>query len=416
MSEAADDPIIKIEPQEYPIEDIKQEIEEEYESCSEDDKTCLNRFMNSIVKIEEDVEPELIQTAPYKCDKCYRTFRKLHYLEQHVSNYCHKDPYCSKSFSDASALEIHIKSHTGEKHFTCTKCDKAFTEKYHLDQHICASAREQILNSNESSNQKRNIRAHTAKGPGERLHICKICDKTFTQLGSLKLHMLIHTGERPHICQICDKTFARLSTLKSHMLIHTGVRPNKCKVCVIQASGVMGRKCIVPGCSNTRKNTILHRFPQNSSVLVEWLKRIQLLVLNTMSWADVYQKKRVCTERFGETCRMPGSWNGSNLKLGSLPIEHGGIHERPFFTAHYPVQSTSDERAVVKHSEIVIKCGISLLHSGLLDVLSLIEETYSVHKYLKMSEAANDPIIKIEPQEYPIKTIKQEIKEDPESS
>lgn len=97
-------------------------------------------------------------------------------------------------------------------------------------------------------------------------------------------------------------------------------------VIVIQASGVMGRKCIVPGCSNTRKNTILHRFPQNSSVLVEWLKRIQLLVLNTMSWADVYQKKRVCTERFGETCRMPGSWNGSNLKLGSYQLNMAGFN------------------------------------------------------------------------------------------
>ncbi|XP_026476342.1 zinc finger protein 675-like, partial [Ctenocephalides felis] len=210
MSEAANDPIIKIEPQEYPIEDIKREIEEDYKLCSEDDKTCLNRFMDSIVKIEE-VKQELIQTAPYKCDKCNR--------------------HLEKTLPDASALEIHIESHTGEKHFTCTKCDKAFTEQYHLDQHICAPAREQISHLNESGNQKRNIRSHTAKGPGKRLHVCQICDKKFTQSSNLNQHMLIHTGKRPHVCQICDKKFTQSSSLNRHMLIHTGKRPHVCQIC-----------------------------------------------------------------------------------------------------------------------------------------------------------------------------------------
>ncbi|XP_026482890.1 gastrula zinc finger protein XlCGF7.1-like [Ctenocephalides felis] len=231
MSEAAGDPIIKTEPQEYPIEDIKPEVEEDPESYSEDDKTCLTRFMNSIVKIEEDVKQELIQTPSYKCDKCHRTFRKLPHSEQHILNYCHKDTYCSESFSDASALEIHIKSYTCEKHFTCTKCGKAFTEKYHLDQHICAFAREQILHLNESSNRKRNLRTHTAKGPGERPHICQICDKKLTQSSNLNKHMLIHNGARPNKCKICGKTFTASSSLNRHMLIYTGEQPHICQVC-----------------------------------------------------------------------------------------------------------------------------------------------------------------------------------------
>ncbi|XP_026461415.1 zinc finger protein 525-like [Ctenocephalides felis] len=127
-----DEIIVKIEPEEFTIENIQQEIEKEPEECSDDDKTCLKRFMNSIVKIEEELQQELIQKPPYKCDKCNRIFRKLQYLEQHMVNHSHKCTDCSKTFLEASALKIHLKSHTGEKHTKCTKCNKAFN-KYDLD-------------------------------------------------------------------------------------------------------------------------------------------------------------------------------------------------------------------------------------------------------------------------------------------
>lgn len=71
MSEATtipdNEPKIKIEPPESSIEDIKNEIKEEPEPCLENEATCLKRFMNSVVEIEEEVKQELIQ-AP--CGKC----------------------------------------------------------------------------------------------------------------------------------------------------------------------------------------------------------------------------------------------------------------------------------------------------------------------------------------------------------
>ncbi|XP_026482817.1 tissue-resident T-cell transcription regulator protein ZNF683-like [Ctenocephalides felis] len=150
------DQAIKIEPPEYSPDDIKLEMEDEFddpdvtvksESYSEDDDTRLERFMNSEVKIEEEVKQELVETTTYECDICNRSFAETHHLKEHMFE--------------------HMPNNSKESSFKCKICYKTFNQ-------LC--------------NMKRHMLIHS-----ERLYECEVCNKEFTQSKNLKRHMALHS-------------------------------------------------------------------------------------------------------------------------------------------------------------------------------------------------------------------------------
>ena len=49
---------------------------------------------------------------------------------------------------------------------------------------------------------------------------CTQCDKTFSDLYSMKVHESVHTVQKPHSCSHCDKTFKSADSLKIHGNTH----------------------------------------------------------------------------------------------------------------------------------------------------------------------------------------------------
>lgn len=165
---------------------------------------------------------------PFSCEICGGGFASPRNLKAHYRTHTGEKPYecfeCKANYARADSLRYHMMSHNGEKPFKCMECGRAFAKGSDLNRHLKCHSPEKpysCVQCGEKFAHLSYLKGHMNTHSGEKHFKCTECQSSFSRADVLKRHWRTHTGEKPYSCRDCGKSFTWSSALKVHLRSHT---------------------------------------------------------------------------------------------------------------------------------------------------------------------------------------------------
>uniref|UniRef100_A0A6J0UH87 Zinc finger protein 407 n=1 Tax=Pogona vitticeps TaxID=103695 RepID=A0A6J0UH87_9SAUR len=185
----------------------------------EQHEELLREVNKYIVEDTEQINREREENKGNICKYCGKMCRSsnsmafLAHIRTHTGSKPFKCKICHFATAQLGDARNHVKRHLGMREYKCHVCGVAFVMKKHLNTHLLGK--------------------HGVGTPKERKFTCPLCDRSFTEKWAMNNHMKLHTGEKPYKCTwpTCHYSFLTASAMKDHYRTHTGEKSFLCDLC-----------------------------------------------------------------------------------------------------------------------------------------------------------------------------------------